>query len=78
MNAVLIAVIVMLVLSVARVHVVIALFLGALTGGLMAGMGLDSTLLAFQDGLGGGAKIAPWVLRRRACRKSWRRRSSTR
>ncbi|MCQ9341967.1 TRAP transporter large permease subunit [Corynebacterium phoceense] len=58
MNAVLIAVIVMLVLSVARVHVVIALFLGALTGGLMAGMGLDSTLLAFQDGLGGGAKIA--------------------
>lgn len=58
MNAVLIAVIVMLVLALLRVHVVVALFLGALTGGLMAGMGLDDTMLAFQDGLGGGAKIA--------------------
>ncbi|AKE38716.1 Putative permease [Corynebacterium camporealensis] len=58
MNAVLIAVIVMLALALARVHVVVALFLGALVGGLLSGMGLDATLLAFQDGLGGGAKIA--------------------
>ena len=58
MNAVLIAVIVMLVLALLRVHVVVALFLGAIVGGLMSGMGLDATMVAFQDGLGGGAKIA--------------------
>ena len=58
MNAVLIAVIVMLGLALSRVHVVVSLFLGALVGGLIAGMGLDGTMLAFQEGLGGGAKIA--------------------
>lgn len=58
MNAVLIAVVVMLVLALARVHVVLALFVGALVGGLVAGLGLDGTMVAFQDGLGAGAKIA--------------------
>ena len=58
MNAVLIAVVVMLVLALVRVHVVVAMFLGALVGGLLSGMGLDGTMLAFQEGLGGGAKIA--------------------
>ncbi len=58
LNAVLIAVLVMLVLAVLRVHVVIALFLGAVVGGLLAGLGLDGTMVAFQDGLGAGAKIA--------------------
>ncbi|WP_353081507.1 Na+/H+ antiporter family protein [Tessaracoccus lapidicaptus] len=58
MNAVVISVVVMLVLSVLRVHVVLALFLGALTGGLLAGLGLEATMVAFQDGLAGGAKIA--------------------
>ncbi|MGO2652733.1 Na+/H+ antiporter family protein [Corynebacterium casei] len=58
MNAVLIAVAVMLVLALMRVHVVVAMFLGALVGGLLADLGLDGTMLAFQDGLGGGAKIA--------------------
>lgn len=58
MNAVLIAVIVMLALAVLRVHVVLALFIGALTGGLLSGIGLDATMVAFQDGLSGGAKIA--------------------
>ncbi|AQP43821.1 Na+/H+ antiporter family protein [Tessaracoccus flavus] len=58
MNAVVVSVIVMLALSVARVHVVLALFLGALTGGLLAGLGLEATMVAFQDGLAGGAKIA--------------------
>src|SRR5699024_7466106 len=33
-------------------------FIGALIGGLMAGMGLEATMLAFQSGLGDGAKIA--------------------
>ena len=58
MNAVLIAVLVMLVLAVLRVHVVLALFIGALVGGLLSGIGLDATMVAFQDGLSGGAKIA--------------------
>ncbi|MFD2757807.1 Na+/H+ antiporter family protein [Gulosibacter faecalis] len=58
MNSVVIAVAVMLVLSLARVHVVLALFLGAVVGGLVGGLGLDGTMLAFQDGLGAGAKIA--------------------
>ncbi|MDO5077104.1 Na+/H+ antiporter family protein [Corynebacterium sp.] len=58
MNAVLLAVIVMLALALARVHVVLALFIGAVVGGLVGGLGLDGTMVAFQDGLSGGAKIA--------------------
>jgi len=58
MNAVLIAVLVMLVLAVVRVHVVLALAAGAVVGGVVAGLGLDGTMVAFQDGLGAGAKIA--------------------
>ncbi|WP_040312977.1 Na+/H+ antiporter family protein [Gleimia coleocanis] len=58
MNAVLVAVILMLLLALARVHVVLALFIGALVGGLLGGLGFDGTMLAFQDGLAGGAKIA--------------------
>ncbi|SPJ41206.1 Na+/H+ antiporter family protein [Corynebacterium diphtheriae subsp. lausannense] len=58
MNAVLLAVVVMLVLAVLRVHVVLALFIGALVGGLTSGIGLDATMVAFQEGLAGGAKIA--------------------
>ncbi len=58
MNAVLISVIVMLGLALSRVHVVLALFIAALVGGLASGIGLDATMVAFQDGLAGGAKIA--------------------
>ncbi|MEJ6020534.1 Na+/H+ antiporter family protein [Corynebacterium sp. H113] len=58
MNAVLLAVLVMLILAVSRVHVVISLFVGALVGGLAGGLGIDGTMVAFQDGLSGGAKIA--------------------
>ncbi len=58
MNAVVIAVLIMLVLSLARVHVVLSLFIGALSGGLLAGMGLEATLNAFQTGLANGAQIA--------------------
>ena len=57
-NSVLIAVVVMLALSLVRVHVVVALFLGAIVGGLLGDLGLDGTLVAFQEGLSGGAKIA--------------------
>lgn len=58
MNAVLIAVIVMVGLSLARVHVVLSLILGALVGGLVAGLPMVDTLNAFQDGLKNGAQIA--------------------
>ena len=58
MNAVIAAVGIMLVLSLSRVHVVIALIIGALTGGLMGGLGIEGTLKAFNGGLGGGATVA--------------------
>ena len=44
MNAVVSAVIVMLVLSVARVHVVLSLTIGAFAGGLLAGMPLADVM----------------------------------
>ena len=55
MNAVVAAVAVMLILSLCRVHVVVALILGAVTGGLLGGLDLETTLGAFQAGLGKGA-----------------------
>ena len=70
MNAVVIAVIVMLALSLARVHVVLSLTVGAFAGGLLAGMPLTDVadaagkvsqpgiITVFQNGLSGGAKIA--------------------
>ncbi|WP_178116169.1 Na+/H+ antiporter family protein [Pseudomonas sp. LD120] len=58
MNAVIAAVGVMLVLSLSRVHVVIALIVGALVGGLTGGLGIEATLKAFNGGLGGGATVA--------------------
>lgn len=58
MNAVILAVLVMLVLAMLRVHVVLSLFVGALVGGLTAGLGISETMVAFQDGLAAGAKIA--------------------
>ncbi|AYD89522.1 sodium:proton antiporter [Actinomyces sp. 2119] len=58
MNAVLLAVLVMLVLATLRVHVVLSLFVGALVGGLTSGMGIEGTMVSFQEGLAGGAQIA--------------------
>ncbi|WP_185269085.1 Na+/H+ antiporter family protein [Halopseudomonas xiamenensis] len=58
MNAVVVAVAVMLILSLCRVHVVVALILGAVAGGLLGGLSLADTLQAFQDGLGKGATVA--------------------
>ncbi|QNI02868.1 TRAP transporter large permease subunit [Halomonas sp. SH5A2] len=58
MNAVIIAVLVMVALSLARVSVVFALIVGALIGGLVGGLSLDQTLDAFNDGVGGGAQVA--------------------
>lgn len=58
MNAVIVAVAIMLVLSLCRVHVVMALVIGALAGGLLGGLGVQGTLDAFNKGLGGGATVA--------------------
>jgi len=58
MNAVVAAVLIMLVLSLCRIHVVVALIIGAISGGLIAGMSLDATINAFNNGLGGGATVA--------------------
>lgn len=58
MNAVVVAVGVMLIMSLCRVHVVVALIAGALCGGLLGGLGIESTLAAFNKGLGGGATVA--------------------
>lgn len=57
-NAVLLAVVIMLGLSLARVHVVLSLLIGALAGGLIAGLGITATLKAFQEGIRNGAQIA--------------------
>ncbi|NAW35743.1 Na+/H+ antiporter family protein [Halomonas alimentaria] len=58
MNAVIIAVLVMVGLSLARISVVFALVVGALVGGLVGGLSVEETLGAFNDGVGGGAKVA--------------------
>ncbi|MCZ8537658.1 Na+/H+ antiporter family protein [Paenisporosarcina quisquiliarum] len=58
MNAVIIAVAVMLLLSLLRVNVVFALLVGAISGGLAGGLSMPDTITAFTDGLGGGASIA--------------------
>ncbi|MDL0432994.1 Na+/H+ antiporter family protein [Marinobacter sp. TBZ242] len=58
MNAVVAAVGIMLVLSLCRIHVVVALIIGAVAGGLISGLSLDATIAAFNEGLGGGATVA--------------------
>lgn len=58
MNAVLIAVGVMLILSLLRINVVFSLIIGALVGGLTAGLSVTETINAFTGGLGAGATIA--------------------
>lgn len=58
MNAVIIAVLVMLALSLLRVNVVLALVAGAIVGGLTGGLSFESTITSFTGGLGAGATIA--------------------
>ncbi|MFO8046454.1 MAG: Na+/H+ antiporter family protein [Halomonas sp.] len=58
MNAVILAVLVMVGLSLARVSVVFALIVGALIGGLVGGLSIEATLSAFNEGVGGGAQVA--------------------
>lgn len=58
MNAVIIAVVVMLALSLFRVNVVLSLIVGSLVGGLTGGLGLEHTIEVFANGLGGSAEVA--------------------
>ena len=58
MNAVVIAIAVMFILSLLRVSVVLALVISAIIGGLVAGLSLSDTVAAFNDGLGDGAEVA--------------------
>ncbi len=58
MNSVVLAVCVMVILSLLRVNIVIALIVGALIGGVTGGLSLNDTIKAFNDGLGDGANIA--------------------
>ncbi|MEW5570071.1 Na+/H+ antiporter family protein [Rossellomorea marisflavi] len=58
MNAVVIAVLIMLILSLLRVNVVFALIAGALAGGVIGGLGLNETVSIFSEGISGGANIA--------------------
>ena len=58
MNAVVIAIAVMFILSMARVSVVLTLVIAAIVGGLVAGLSLSDTINAFNAGLGDGAEVA--------------------
>lgn len=58
MNAVVIAVLAMLILSLLRINVVFALIAGAAIGGLVGGLGINETIETFTGGVGGGATVA--------------------
>ncbi|MCE8024566.1 MULTISPECIES: Na+/H+ antiporter family protein [Halomonadaceae] len=58
MNAIVLAILVMVTLSLARVSVVFALIAASLVGGLVAGMPIGAIMDAFNQGLGNGATIA--------------------
>ncbi|WP_449537422.1 Na+/H+ antiporter family protein [Ferdinandcohnia sp. Marseille-Q9671] len=58
MNAVVLAVLVMLILSLFRINVVIALVIGAFVGGISGGLDVQTTISTFTEGLGGNATVA--------------------
>lgn len=58
MNSVIVAVVAMLLLSLARTHVVIALIVATFIGGLLGGLDVSTTLETFNSGLGAGAPVA--------------------
>ncbi|WP_315091598.1 Na+/H+ antiporter family protein [Aggregatibacter segnis] len=57
-NPVVISIAVLLILSLLRINVVVALVISALTAGLIGDLGLTKTIEAFTGGLGGGAEVA--------------------
>ncbi|MEI8675316.1 Na+/H+ antiporter family protein [Pseudoalteromonas sp. Hal040] len=58
MNAVIVGVMLMLILTLCRINVIVAMTVSAIVAGLTAGLGLSQTVNAFNDGLSGGAEIA--------------------
>src|SRR5699024_444806 len=48
----------MVILSLCRLNVILALFIGALAGGLVSGMGVDEVISVFTGGIVNGAEIA--------------------
>ena len=58
MNSVLIAILVMVILSLCRLNVILALFIGALVGGIVSGMGIEEVISVFTGGIVNGAEIA--------------------
>ncbi len=48
----------MLILTLCRINVIVAMTVSAIVAGLTAGLGLSQTVNAFNDGLSGGAEIA--------------------
>ena len=57
-NPVVISIAVLLILSLLRINVVVALVISALTAGLIGDLGLTKTIETFTGGLGGGAEVA--------------------
>lgn len=57
-NEVVLSIILLLILSLLRINVVIALVISALTAGLLGNLGLSKTIETFTSGLGGGAEVA--------------------
>ncbi|TCP95757.1 hypothetical protein EDC44_10738 [Cricetibacter osteomyelitidis] len=57
-NEVVLSIILLLVLSLLRINVVIALVISALAAGLLGGLDLPETIKTFTGGLGGGAEVA--------------------
>ena len=58
MNAVIVSVMLMLILSLARMHVMLAMIIAAMVAGLVGGLDVKQTLDAFNTGIGSGAGIA--------------------
>ena len=58
MNAVIVGVMLMLILTLCRINVIVAMTVSAIVAGLTSGLGLSQTVNAFNDGLSGGAEIA--------------------
>ncbi|MCY1050561.1 sodium:proton antiporter, partial [Mammaliicoccus sciuri] len=57
-NAVLVAVIVMIILCLMRLNVVLSIFIGALTGGLLSGMSVDKVISTFGKTIIDGSEVA--------------------
>ena len=58
MNAVIVSVLVMLILSLMRMNVVLSLLIASLVGGWLGKLGLSKTVEVFSEGLGNSAEVA--------------------